>query len=88
MNRDEVLKVAKECGAQFEPSFGLACNVGTATFERFAAAMYAAGAEDMRERAAISADSFYGDIRQYTTDVPNIGVAIRAIPTTNTEGAQ
>ena len=37
MNQYSILKMAREAGAKFDPHWGIAYNVGTATFERFAA---------------------------------------------------
>ena len=37
MNRDDIIRMAREAGAKFDPHWGIAYNVGTATFERFAA---------------------------------------------------
>ena len=35
LTKDEVVKMAREAGAVFDPRWGVASNVGTATFERF-----------------------------------------------------
>ena len=37
MNQDDIIRMAREAGAKFDPHWGIAYNVGTATFERFAA---------------------------------------------------
>ena len=36
MNREDIIAMAREAGAKFDPHWGIAYNVGTATFERFA----------------------------------------------------
>jgi len=36
LTKDEVVKMAREAGAVFDPRWGIASNTGTATFERFA----------------------------------------------------
>ena len=36
LSKDEVVKMAREAGAVFDPQWGIASNTGTATFERFA----------------------------------------------------
>ena len=82
MKRDDVLRVAKECGLSFDEYENFAWLLetdDTVALERFAAATYAAGAEDMRETIVAKlldlgalADGEYLD-------------AIRAIPI-NTEG--
>ena len=36
-DKDEIVKMAREAGAIISPQWGIASNVGTATFERFAA---------------------------------------------------
>ena len=36
LSKDEVVKMAREAGAIISPQWGVASNVGTATFERFA----------------------------------------------------
>lgn len=36
-DKDEILAMAREAGAVFDPQWGVASNIGTATFERFAA---------------------------------------------------
>lgn len=36
LTKDEVVKMAREAGAIISPQWGVASNVGTATFERFA----------------------------------------------------
>ena len=35
-DKDEIIAMAREAGAVFDPQWGIASNVGTATFERFA----------------------------------------------------
>lgn len=35
LSKDEVVKMAREAGAVFDPQWGIASNTGTATFERF-----------------------------------------------------
>ena len=45
MTRDEIVKMAEEAGAKFDSYWGIAYNVGTATFERFAALVAAAERE-------------------------------------------
>ena len=35
LSKDEVVKMAREAGAVFDPRWGVASNIGTATFERF-----------------------------------------------------
>lgn len=37
MNREDIIRIAREAGAKFDPHWGIAYNIGTATFERFAA---------------------------------------------------
>lgn len=51
-NKADVLKVAKDCGIAYylTPSNTKEMHCTDSDLERFAAAMYAAGAEDMRER--------------------------------------
>ena len=36
LTKDEIVKMAREAGAIISPQWGVASNVGTATFERFA----------------------------------------------------
>ena len=36
ISKDEILAMAREAGAVFDPQWGIASNIGTATFERFA----------------------------------------------------
>lgn len=36
LTKDEILAMAREAGAVFDPQWGIASNTGTATFERFA----------------------------------------------------
>jgi hypothetical protein len=45
MTRDEIIEMAKAAGAKFDPRWGIFYNVGTATFERFAAFVAAAERE-------------------------------------------
>ena len=35
-DKDEIIAMAREAGAVFDPQWGIASNIGTATFERFA----------------------------------------------------
>lgn len=102
MNKADVLRVANECGATHPIVGGNPAFVLTSSYEftgceleRFAAAMYAKGAEDMRERAKVACKSleqgrFYpviGDAEQLSAD--DYIDAIAALPiTTNTEGEQ
>ena len=48
MKREDVIRMAEESGAKFDPKFGLAYNCGNETFVRFAALVAAAE----RERCA------------------------------------
>ena len=53
-DKDEIVKMAREAGAVFDPQWGIASNTGTATFERFAALCRA---PLVAEVAALKADS-------------------------------
>jgi hypothetical protein len=46
MTRDDIIRLAQEAGAKFDPHWGIAYNTGTATFERFAALIAAAALEE------------------------------------------
>lgn len=83
MNKDEVLRMAKECGV-FGGPFSTQEYLES-RIERFAAAMYAKGEEDMRERAV---DKAYDDGAR--NPIERIRERIRALPITptNTEGEQ
>ena len=37
LTKDEIVKMARDAGAIIDPQWGIASNIGTATFERFAA---------------------------------------------------
>lgn len=45
MTREDILRMAEECGARFEPHFGMARYVGNETFVQFAALVAAAERE-------------------------------------------
>jgi hypothetical protein len=102
-SRDDVLRVAAECGIGIveDRSEEYCMEYYTATgnaLERFAAAMYAAGAEDMREMAAkacllerVDSDETQADEDEaYNMALTHAFKAIRALPITptNTEGEQ
>lgn len=99
-SRDDVLRVAGECGITFESGrdYEIAFDI---EIEQFAAAMYAAGAEGMRERAIKVCgdleDDYLsgGQVSEWdTTEAAAASGAcanlIRALPITptNTEGEQ
>lgn len=105
LSREEVLKIAKECGIDgLNPMGFYMTDIRLEWLERFAAAIYskgfAAGAEDMRERAddawagAIQADLENGvkwlnekaakSFRQAYPELAKLGETIRAIPITTT----
>jgi hypothetical protein len=52
MTRDDIIRMAEEAGAKFDPHWGIAYNVGTATFERFAA-LVAPGPNEDYERGFV-----------------------------------
>ena len=87
-SREDVLRIAKECGIIYylTPENTREMHGADDSIERFAATMYAAGAEDMRKRAAGICHRF-GDRRMHPYECEG---AIRALPitTTNTEGEQ
>lgn len=81
MNRDEVLKVARECGVSMSTAY-------SKWLHEFAAAMYAKGAEDMRERAK---EICRKRISYFKTSQAcyQVEIDIADLPTTtNTEGEQ
>jgi hypothetical protein len=87
-SRDDVLRVAGECGLRVaETPVHSSSTIGTylwgepADIERFAAAMYAAGAEDMRERAANECSERAWGVGGAAA---NCAAAIRALPITPT----
>jgi hypothetical protein len=91
-SRDDVLRVAAECGIGIveDRSEEYCMEYYTATgnaLERFAAAMYAAGAEWMRERAANECSERAWGVGGAAA---NCAAAIRALPITptNTEGEE
>ncbi len=52
MNREELMKLAEQAGAKFDPSWGIAYNCGNETFVRFASLVAAAE----RERCAMACE--------------------------------
>ena len=46
MTNEDIIRMAEEAGAKFDPHWGMAYNVGTATFERFAALVAEATLEE------------------------------------------
>jgi len=102
VNKADVLRVAGECGIKEEDSFesGSKYAVGDVELERFAAAMYAAGAEGTREPDVLfngyAVYEALDDKAKARTSAENISDVldavvriIRALPiTTNTEGGQ
>lgn len=62
MTKDDVLRMALEAGARFDPHWGIAYNVGTATFERFANLVAAAESEAILQ---MSANNWYKTQKDY-----------------------
>jgi len=73
MSREKLIQQTFESGGEYRGQYDLH-QFTSEELERFAAAIRAA----TKEEDARIADSFYHHIRQYTTDVPDIGGAIRA----------
>jgi hypothetical protein len=66
MTKEDVLRMAKEAGARFDPHWGIAYNVGTATFERFATLVAAAEREAILQ---MSADNWYKTQNDYDDEI-------------------
>ena len=62
VTKDDVLLMARVSGARFDPHWGIAYNVGTATFERFANLVAAAEREAILQ---MSADNWYKTQKDY-----------------------
>ncbi|NBX51270.1 hypothetical protein EBT25_15435 [bacterium] len=58
MTRDDIIRMAEEAGAKFDPHWGTAYNVGTATFERFAALVAAAERERIQDLIQRAEEAF------------------------------
>ena len=88
LNQKEIHHMVKDAGLDWHKGYGVgdgAINV----FAELVKAAYAAGAKDMRERCAATADSGQYFIRQQASRIagvsvyiPDIGAAIRALGTT------
>lgn len=92
LSREEVLKVAHECECLDEQHYG---SLWVERLERFAAAMYAAGASGMKERAAdvchnLTTGGFSTEDEMEcvvrTLGVANAAILALPIAPTNTEG--
>ena len=66
MTTDDVLLMARVAGARFDPHWGIAYNVGTATFERFANLVAAAEREAILQ---MSADNWYKTQKDYDSAI-------------------
>lgn len=87
MTKDEILQIAGECGFDLHWHSDGKLNINMGQLEHFAAAAYAKGAEDMRERAKVIAYSVNNHDNPMTAQ--DVGDSIAALPiTTNTKGEQ